>query len=193
MSECNRINSIGVSWLARGCINLQTLSLAYQAGVTDQAIQLFINNCHQLKHMDISGCQLLTDHAFLPLLETEENKSVNIQLEKLNMSGLDLLSTSLIHHILNKLESLQELCLGVTYDLDQAYRILETINSCEPRFYLDTGKYYTICKIRAPLMLPYTCNRAPTNVNKATATNISRILTLPSSSTWNLPTSLFPL
>lgn len=40
MSECNRIKSEGISWLATECVNLQTLLLAYQEGVTNRAIQV---------------------------------------------------------------------------------------------------------------------------------------------------------
>lgn len=40
MSECNRIKSEGISWLATECANIQTLLLAYQAGVTNRAIQV---------------------------------------------------------------------------------------------------------------------------------------------------------
>lgn len=43
MSECNRINAEGISWLATECINLHTLLLAYQEGVTNQAIQASLN------------------------------------------------------------------------------------------------------------------------------------------------------
>lgn len=41
MSECNRVKAQGISWLATECTNLQTLLLAYQAGVTNKAIQVF--------------------------------------------------------------------------------------------------------------------------------------------------------
>ena len=40
MSECNKVKSDGVCWLARECINLISLSLAYQTGVTNQALQV---------------------------------------------------------------------------------------------------------------------------------------------------------
>ena len=33
-------------------------------------LQLFVSNCHQLRHVDVSGCPLLTDHALLPLDDT---------------------------------------------------------------------------------------------------------------------------
>ncbi|KAI9477804.1 MAG: hypothetical protein EXX96DRAFT_484440 [Benjaminiella poitrasii] len=203
MSECNRIKPAGVSWIATECINLKTLSLAYQAGVTDQAMQLFFYNCHQLKHVDVSGCRLLTDTAFVPLFEAEEDRAVKIQLETLNVSGLDLLSASLIHYILSKLDSLQELCLGVTYDLDEADSILETMNNISEttRFYMDTEKYYTICKIRNREIFASSSDNISSGLStstrattiSSTAVNINRMLVLPSSSTWSLPPPLFPL
>lgn len=42
MSECNRVKSDGVSFLATKCTSLNTLLLAYQAGVTNEAIQVII-------------------------------------------------------------------------------------------------------------------------------------------------------
>ncbi|KAI8370002.1 hypothetical protein BD560DRAFT_124010 [Blakeslea trispora] len=40
MSECNKVKSDDVCWLARQCVNLTSLSMAYQAGVTNQALQV---------------------------------------------------------------------------------------------------------------------------------------------------------
>jgi hypothetical protein len=45
MSECHRVQSDGVSWLAKECSNITTLSLAYQAGVTDRAIRVSKQAC----------------------------------------------------------------------------------------------------------------------------------------------------
>lgn len=42
MSECNRVNSDGVLCLAVNCTSLSTLLLAYQHGVTDEAMQVII-------------------------------------------------------------------------------------------------------------------------------------------------------
>lgn len=42
MSECRRVKSDGVLYLAEKCSNITTLSLAYQTGVTNQAIQVKI-------------------------------------------------------------------------------------------------------------------------------------------------------
>ncbi|CEP17757.1 hypothetical protein [Parasitella parasitica] len=184
MSECNRIKAPGISWLATGCTNLQTLLLAYQAGVTNQAIQLFIGNCHQLKHMDISGCRLLTDHAFFPLLETLSDNLMEISLETLNVSGLDLLSGSMVHQLLTRIDSLKELCLGVTYDLNAAELILQAlnVNDDQTRFYIDTERFYTISKLSLT-------NRVPC-VNRGrclVAAQQEDVTILPSSSTWGLP------
>ncbi|KAI8643666.1 hypothetical protein BD408DRAFT_341915 [Parasitella parasitica] len=182
MSECNRIKAPGVSWLATGCINLQTLLLAYQTGVTNQAIQLFISNCHQLKHVDVSGCRLLTDHAFVPILETLNDNLMKISLETLNVSGLELLSGSMIHQLLSRIDSLRELCLGVTYDLNAAELILQALNLNDDQFYINTEKFYTISKLSlingVPSMNQMRCLAAAQR-EVATA--------LPSSSAWDLP------
>ncbi|CEP17415.1 hypothetical protein [Parasitella parasitica] len=194
MSECNRIDSEGISWLATECIHLESLLLAYQEGVTNQAIQLFIQNCQLLKHVDVSGCRLLTDHAFYPVLNNASSNLITVALETLNISGLDQISPSLIFQLLNKISSLQELCLGVTYDLDEADLILQIMNSdtTHSRFYyLDMEKFCTICKlpsqITPPVNLasrkqPLPCQRHMEEENDAET--MSR---LPSLSTWNIP------
>ncbi|CAO3631147.1 unnamed protein product [Mucor hiemalis] len=196
MSECNRVKSDGVSRLATKCTSLTTLFLAYQHGVTDEAMQLFIGNCHYLKHVDVSGCRLLTDQAFFPLLDgvvEEEDDLIPIILETLNVSGLDLLSPHTIHQLLTRLPRLQELSLGVTYDLDEADRILEIINHDQITFYIDIEKYYTICRmpnsniIINPALI--TSNTITTNFIESDDNAIS----LPSSSTWALPPSIFQL
>ncbi|KAK4513903.1 Eukaryotic translation initiation factor 2A (eIF-2A) [Mucor velutinosus] len=198
MSECNRINAEGISWLATECIHLRTLLLAYQEGVTNQAIQLFIQNCHQLKHVDVSGCRLLTDHAFFPLLDAIDDNLMKITLETLNVSGLDLLSPSLIHQLLSKISSLQELCLGVTYDLDEADHILHSINhhDNQHRYYMDTEKFYTICKLPFNKTPPMDSGKKRSNLylhsqhhhplDEIDDQDIEHT-TLPSPSTWNIP------
>lgn len=151
--------------------------------------------------MDVSGCRLLTDHAFFPLLDAIDDNLMKITLEKLNVSGLDLLSPSLIHQLLSKISSLQELCLGVTYDLDEADHILHGINhhDNQHRYYMDTEKFYTICK------LPF--NKTPPMDSGKKRSTIylypqhqhhplddigdqdleHATTTLPSPSTWNIP------
>ena len=155
----------------------------------------------------MSGCRLLTDHAFFPLLDALDDNLMKITLETLNVSGLDLLSASLIHQLLNKISSLQELCLGVTYDLDEADQILQVINSDgnEIRFYINVEKFYTICRLSS--------NESSSADNKERSINYQQLqlqqeqgqeqvegeeeienqTTLPSSSTWNIPPSVFPL
>jgi hypothetical protein len=137
-------------------------------------------------------------------MEQKEDDLVPILLETLNVSGLDLLSAHSIHELLTRLPRLQQLSLGVTYNFDEADRILEVINSNEIRFYIDIEKYYTICRMptttitttsssstkrRRILMIP------AEEIDTATATNIdsNRIISLPSTSTWALPPSLFQL
>ncbi|KAI9282246.1 hypothetical protein BY458DRAFT_429120 [Sporodiniella umbellata] len=175
MSECNGISSSdGFFRLAVECTSLETLLLAYQTGVTNQAMQLFFSHCHSLKHVDVSGCRLLTDQAFL------FNEHDLLSLETLNISGLDLLTSDFIHQLLTKLFSLKELCLGVTYDLDEADRILSIVNRYGCKFFIDTERYYTICRTPPPLLQSRT--RYPHRSD----------ISLPPTSTWNLPAYLYP-
>jgi hypothetical protein len=133
--------------------------------------------------VDVSGCRLLTDHAFFPLLDALDDNLMKISLETLNVSGLDLLSASMIHQLLNKINSLQELCLGVTYDLDKADRILQALNVSDDQiqFYIDIEKFYTISR------LPH--NKSPPFDREQYLISIQQedITALPSSSTWNIP------
>ncbi|GAA5809323.1 hypothetical protein MFLAVUS_002730 [Mucor flavus] len=193
MSECNRVKSDGVSFLATKCTSLNTLLLAYQTGVTNGAIQLFISNCHYLKHVDVSGCRLLTDHAFFPLLDgVIDDDIIPIILETLNVSGLDLLSAHSIHQLLTRLPRLQELSLGVTYDLDEADRILDAVNTDQLRFFIDIEKYYTICRMPTASLISLSKKRILILPNTTETTNNDTI-SLPSTSTWSLPPSIFQL
>jgi hypothetical protein len=130
--------------------------------------------------VDVSGCRLLTDHAFTPLFY---DNLMKITLETLNISGLDLLSATLIHELLHKITTLQELCLGVTYDLDEAYSILEVINSGNIRFYIDIDKYYTICRIPPTAVYFYKTQQR----RRIIPTDNNTTFSLPSASTWSLP------
>lgn len=120
---------------------------------------------------------------------------MKITLETLNVSGLDLLSSPLIHQLLHKIITLQELCLGVTYDLDEAHRILEVINSGDIQFYIDVDKYYTICRIPTTAELLYQYQTQPkrriisaaTTAAATTHNDNTASISLPSMSTWILP------
>ncbi|KAL9538085.1 hypothetical protein MBANPS3_011211 [Mucor bainieri] len=201
IQHCSKLSDLGLEHCSDTTLSSAALTRFF-ASVSKN--QLFIQNCHQLKHVDVSGCRLLTDHAFFPLLDAIDDNLRKMMLETLNVSGLDLLSPSLIHQLLSKISSLQELCLGVTYDLDEADHILHSINhhDNQHRYYMDTEKFYTICK------LPY--NKIPpidSGKKRATALYLhSRhhhhhplddmddhqdiehtTTTLPSPSTWNIP------
>lgn len=110
---------------------------------------------------------------------------MKVTLETLNVSGLDSLSAPLIHELLHKITTLQELYLGVTYDLDEAHRILEVINSGDIRFYIDIEKYYTICRMPTKTELLYLYQKRTTTTT--TNNDNTRTFSLPSTSTWTLP------
>lgn len=138
---------------------------------------------------------------------------MKITLETLNVSGLDLLSASLIHQLLNKISSLQELCLGVTYDLDEADQILQVINGDgnEIRFYIDVEKFYTICRLLSNELSSADRKKRSINYQQLQLQQqlylqqeqgqehiedeeeIENQITLPSSSTWNTSPPLFLL
>lgn len=135
--------------------------------------------------MDVSGCRLLTDHAFIPLLKRKNDNLMQLQLETLNISGLEFLTSTIILQILEHVDSLNELCLGVTYNQDEADNILEVINSGQVKFYIDIEKCYTICRItnnKQAKKYGHKRKRVLDHVN-----TLNRNFSLPSSSTWNLP------
>jgi hypothetical protein len=119
---------------------------------------------------------------------------MKVTLETLNVSGLDSLSAPLIHELLHKITTLQELYLGVTYDLDEAHRILEVINSGDIRFYIDIEKYYTICRMPTTTELLYLYQKQQKRriISPTTTTNndTTETFSLPSISTWTLPPML---
>jgi hypothetical protein len=140
--------------------------------------------------MDVSGCRLLTDHAFIPLLRRKNDKLMQLRLETLNISGLEVLTSIIILQILEHVDSLNELCLGVTYNQDEADTILEVINSGGAKFYIDIEKYYTICRITNNKQATnYSHKQKNTRMLDHTNNTSNRIFSLPSSSTWDLPLS----
>ncbi|KAI8084499.1 uncharacterized protein BX664DRAFT_283104 [Halteromyces radiatus] len=142
MSECARITSDGLAHMAPHCPSLDTLCLAYQSGVTDTSIQQFSQSCHQLKHLDVSGSRSLTDHAFAA-------RGPPMGLTSLNLSGLESqLSSDLIYQLLIQLPALQELCLGVAYDLKEAMVILDQVNASGLLYEMNVEKCHTICRLR---------------------------------------------
>ncbi|CAO3599349.1 unnamed protein product [Absidia cylindrospora] len=169
MSECSRITSDGLAHLAFLCPRLDTLTLAYQTGVSNPSLRAFATHCPVLRHLDVAGsnttssalrrwttttttttaaaavvdeADVLTDDAFLAgRFDT---------LHTLNLSGLasSQLSTDLIYHVLLQWPALQELCLGVAYDLTEAKRILANVNATGSCLYqMNVEKCHTICRV----------------------------------------------
>ncbi|KAI8882712.1 RNI-like protein [Backusella circina FSU 941] len=176
ISECQRVTSEGYLWLARQCTSLRTLSLAYQNDVTDQAIQLFFENCHSLTHVNLSGCKLLTDHAF-----QFENGLLSSALETLNLSGVDSLSSERVQYLLTTLSKLTELNLSIPYDdIDDTLEIVNGLSS--PRFYIDRDHCYTIRKLQSDSHGLGKRKRIESYYIPP-----SLPVSLPSPSTWNIP------
>ncbi|KAI9308510.1 hypothetical protein BJ944DRAFT_99912 [Cunninghamella echinulata] len=152
MSECSKITSEGLIELARHCPNLETVCLAYQPGMTNTVLQSFAQHCQRLKQLDITGNYSLTDACFL---------YKPMHLISLNISGLETqFSHNLIYQLLLQLPHLHELCLGVAFDLNEAFSILDQVNHhfqgnnnnhdhghAENIIYdLNVEKYHTICR-----------------------------------------------
>ncbi|KAI9243727.1 hypothetical protein BDA99DRAFT_529890 [Phascolomyces articulosus] len=144
MSECNLINQEEFTHLATLCQSLETLLLAHQFSVTDEVVQLFAQHCRKLKHLDVSGCRLLTDNAFNVWLDQGENNFSSMSpLETLNISGLEPdISPRVVLHLLQHLPHINEICLGVAYDYADATQLVKTASD----FSLDTGRCVTICR-----------------------------------------------
>jgi hypothetical protein len=139
-------------------------------------MKLFFENCHSLKHVNLSGCKSLTDHAF-----QFENSLLSSALETLNLSGVDLLSSEKVQYLLTTLNKLTELNLSIPYDdIDHT---LEIVNgSSTPKFYIDREHCYTIRKLQSN---SYHLGRhkriEPFHIPP------SLPVSLPSPSTWNIP------
>ncbi|KAL0089451.1 hypothetical protein J3Q64DRAFT_1635931 [Phycomyces blakesleeanus] len=139
ISECNRLSSEGFVYLSSQCVLLETLLLAYQAGVEDEAIQLLVLHCNRLKHLDVSGCRSLTDEAFRAFVN--ESDITPIALETLDVSGLESeISRSILGSLLMKLPYLREMSLGAAYDREDANKILEKVNRVHPSFHMDIDR-----------------------------------------------------
>ncbi|KAI7849850.1 hypothetical protein BDC45DRAFT_448000 [Circinella umbellata] len=145
MSECNLVDQEGFTHFATCCQSLETLLLAHQFSVTDETVQLFVKHCPNLKHLDVSGCRLLTDNAFSLWLDQDDSIDFSSlsQLETLNISGLEPdISPLVVLHLLQHLPHINEICLGVAYDYADATQLVKTASD----FSLDTGRCVTICR-----------------------------------------------
>ncbi|ORX46960.1 RNI-like protein [Hesseltinella vesiculosa] len=139
MTECTRITAQGLTVLAHHICKLKSLSLAYQTGVTNDVVSSFVEACPNLKHLDLSGSLELTDLAFTQL---------PLSIMSLNVSGLESqLTPALIHQMLVELPHLNELCLGVAYDLAEADGILAKANSHGVIYQMDVEKCHTIIRV----------------------------------------------
>lgn len=108
---------------------------------------------------------------------------MQLELETLNISGLELVTSTMIVEILELADSLNELCLGVTYNQDEAVNILDLINSGEEKFYIDILNYYTICRLTGDTQATIYTREQRRVLDFPRMSN--RILPLPSSSTWD--------
>ena len=100
LSDCHRITGDGVgAFIAAFAPHLMELTLAGLPHLTDGAIEHLCVACPQLRTLDVSGCDLLTNHAIACLAGCTALRS-------LNLAGLDLLTELSPLRALSRLESL---------------------------------------------------------------------------------------
>ncbi|KAI8997411.1 hypothetical protein BDB01DRAFT_771030 [Pilobolus umbonatus] len=136
--ECNQIQNEALTYMASKCVSIKTLLVPYHPNITNETVQLFIINCHSLTHVDISGCRLLTDHAFFPNIDNQDhqmNYAPSVQI--LHISNLDILPSQTIHRLLSQFHQLRTMHLGSSYSPKVIDQILNVINSGSSQFYWD--------------------------------------------------------
>ncbi|KAL9547357.1 hypothetical protein PS6_007175 [Mucor atramentarius] len=199
IQNCKKLTDLGLEHCSDTTLSNASLTRFFTSLSKNQVQLTHI----RLRDIDSLTCQHLRIIAKSPnrasLVHVDMNDNLrNITLETLNVSGLDLLSPSLIHQLLFKISSLQELCLGVTYDLDEADHILHSINhnDNQHRYYIDTDKFYTICKLPFNKTPPISSGKkrfAPLYLHPQhrllddMGDEDTEHTTLPSPSTWNIP------
>ena len=60
--NCN-IGDKTLSYIARGCKHMRTVTLRWCHGVTDEGVRLLAHSCHEIESIDISSCYEVTDTA----------------------------------------------------------------------------------------------------------------------------------
>jgi hypothetical protein len=81
-----------------------------------------------LKNLDVAGCFNLSSDAFQPILVDELPFSPT--LETLNITNLETeIPADTVITLLNRLQAIREITLGVAYDLSEANKIVTHVNA----------------------------------------------------------------
>ena len=69
LSNCERVDDMGLKVLAAGCWNLQTLKLRNCDKVTDVGLVEIARMCPHLREVDLTGCQRVCEYGDKSLVE----------------------------------------------------------------------------------------------------------------------------
>ncbi|GAB5586587.1 hypothetical protein Unana1_01487 [Umbelopsis nana] len=155
MSECVRVSHSAFLDLSIYCTRLETFAIGYQAEVTNSAISKLLRNCMHLKNLDVAGCFKLSSDAFQPILE--DQLTFLPALETLNITNLETeIPADTVIMLLNRLQVIKEITLGVAYDLSEANKIVSHVNTARhflsdddqsnDMFFVDVEQCHTIRK-----------------------------------------------
>lgn len=108
-----------------------------------------------LKNLDVAGCFKLSSDAFQPILE--DQLTFLPALETLNITNLETeIPADTVIILLNRLQVIKEITLGVAYDLSEANKIVSHVNTARhfltdddqsnDMFFVDVEQCHTIRK-----------------------------------------------
>jgi Leucine Rich repeat len=69
LSDCTSITNAGISIIAEGCIQLETILLGGCLGLTDAALVSIGQHCHYLRVLDLCSCSFITDDGLADLVQ----------------------------------------------------------------------------------------------------------------------------
>jgi hypothetical protein len=116
-----RIDETGISWIAKGCMQLQSLNLSRCRLLNDFALLLLAPLLSgRLGDLNVQDCVLLTDLGFVNLFSLETNKALKwgnddelppVALERLNLKGCHLVGDGALRLLGRHANKLQKLNL----------------------------------------------------------------------------------
>lgn len=75
--RCAKLSDLGIQHIARGCVNLESLSLAYCEGVGTQGLIGIAEGCPKLRTLDVTGLIKLHDPGIQAIMKVRISLSGN--------------------------------------------------------------------------------------------------------------------
>jgi len=143
---CNTITNKGLHFIAEGCPNIRTLSIAHCDKITDSGIHDLVTKCSQLNAVNLNGCSLITNESLHTLSK--------LSLVSLDLSNIPSITDEGIHSLVNKCPLLTSFKIAnnshITCD-----SLLSLVQGCPLLRELELGNVGHLNWFSIPYLLPF--------------------------------------